>query len=877
MENNISDKNKEEEIEKNNKKESVDFFQNMNPLKRDSNKRLTTFNSKVYVQIKEEMSKKKKKQISLKDIKDKEIREFYILLKKTNKERTKSDNVDIFLFLLKTKIKEYLKSDLLYTEYNLDILYNYINPYISVNIYNSGEMIYSYGEEAENIYIILNGNIGLYKLIETKESLACEDYYSYLYDKFHHFKKTMIEEPKENNNIYKNENEYTDINLIRKMININKDFYPLYSFDDIEDLKKIVLEIKMYMKLVENKTTEISDIFDKLDMPLTYLNYDKLLKNDITPFNYIKMLSKRIKQREQFYMKHLGKNTEYKVKLLKYVKVEVLKPYDYFGNFEMIDTKPCRSDTARCESDDYTILMSINKKLYSKVINDIQKEKREKEISFLHNHFYFKNINRIYFESKMFIKYKIDNFLKDNILINQGDILNNFIFVREGTIETSINNISLIELANKIKILQEFIISKAKEYNLKDIIDFDITLEHKTNLKYELIEGMLKQKQNFILSRAENGCFGEYEYLFKTPSFVTETIISKNGKVYFYNYSNFKKINEEIHAFNEVLKETSFNKLKSFLKRMVTIYNSFYIFNMKKLEKKIIEKENILKNLDTSNSQKNDGDLNFYYDKQKVFSSPITLFKKNSINIYNMINTNNDYNNSKEDSIENHINNYKDINTFSYYKEKIRKSRQNTFSKIKSFKSRKDYNSLKNTIINLKKNINQNKNNNISSDNSFKERKLISLKKNNLIKDNFMYLKKKNKMNQLNIIKTENNQKEKPFEVYLPPLLQLQKNKNNDDINDTKINHIKNMKINYHFFKHSLSIANSINDASLGHKDKNNLNKILLSNLDEHKLNNFTKKSKSINIKKAQINIIKSRSKKRKLVLQKKNEDSFYD
>ena len=86
------------------------------------------------------------------------------------------------------------------------------------------------------------------------------------------------------------------------------------------------------------------------------------------------------------------------------------------------------------------------------------------------------------------------------------------------------------------------------------------------------------------------------------------------------------------------------------------------------------------------------------------------------------------------------------------------------------------------------------------------------------------------------------------------------------------------MKIDYHFFKHSLSIANSINDASLGHKDKNNLDKMILSNLDYNKLNKYTKKSKSINIKKAQINIIKNRSKKIKLFLQKKNdEDPFFE
>jgi CRP-like cAMP-binding protein len=298
--------------------------------------------------MKEEMAKKKKKQISLKEINDKDIQDLYIILKKSNKERKKKDTVDIFLFLLKTKIKDFLKSDLLYTEYTLDILYNFINPYISGDIFHSGEMIYSYGEEAENIYIILKGCIGQYKLVESKELLACEDYYSYLSDKFQHFKKTMIEQSDDNKSIYINEKEYIDIHLLRKMVSINKDIFPLYSFDDIEDLKKIVLGIKIYTKLLENKTAEINDMFQKFNFPLSFLNYDKFLNNDITIFNYIKYLSKRIQQREQFYMKFLGKTTEYKVKLMKYVKVEVLKPYDYFGNFEMIDTKPFRNDAARC-------------------------------------------------------------------------------------------------------------------------------------------------------------------------------------------------------------------------------------------------------------------------------------------------------------------------------------------------------------------------------------------------------------------------------------------------------------------------------------------------------------------------------------------------
>ena len=730
MENNneINENIQKDNLESNNKqRNSLNHHQNNSPLRSNIKKR-TSLYSKVYINMKEQLLKKRTDDISLKNLNDKEIQELYFLLKKPFKERNKKDNIDIFIFLLKTRIKENFKSDLLHTEYNLETLYNFICPYISGNIYNNGEVIYSHGDEAENFYLILKGNIGQYKLVQTEKLLSSEDYYSYLCEKYLHLTKTVSEGKNFN---YLNEKEYTDIDLLRKMASINKEIYPLNSFDDLEDLHKIIIEIKLYIKLVENKPIELTDLYKKFNFPLSFLNYDKLLTNNITTHNFIQNLSKIIKQREQFYMKILGKATEFKVKLLKYEKIENLQPYDYFGNFEIRDTKPTRIDTARCEND-YTVLLVFNKKLYSKVINNLQKDKRDKEISFLHSKFYFKNINKLYFEAKMFIKYKINNYLKGNILINQGEKINNFIFVREGTIETSINNISLLELANKIKILQDFITARAKEHdiNIKDIIDFDMSLNFKTNLQIEKIEGILKQKQSFILSIAEKGCFGEYEYFFKTPSFVTETIISKNGKVYFYDFNHFKKTNEEIHAFNEILKETSFSKLKSILKRMLAVYNSYFQFNMKQVETKILENENKLKNINSLNST-NEGDFNYIFEQpQKHFSSPITLFKKNSQQIFNIINSNNEYKNNDlnhNGSIENNNTSKNiEINAFSFELEKMRKFRKK-LSQIKKKKEKKEKkensSSLRKKIMSLKININKNARfnyNNFSSDNSFK-------------------------------------------------------------------------------------------------------------------------------------------------------------
>jgi hypothetical protein len=79
-----------EEIEKNNKlKNENSNKRHSTSLLRDTNKKPTNLSSKIFLNMKEEMAKKKKKQISLKEINDKDIQDLYIILKKSNKERKK--------------------------------------------------------------------------------------------------------------------------------------------------------------------------------------------------------------------------------------------------------------------------------------------------------------------------------------------------------------------------------------------------------------------------------------------------------------------------------------------------------------------------------------------------------------------------------------------------------------------------------------------------------------------------------------------------------------------------------------------------------------------------------------------------------------------
>ena len=812
-----------EKVEKNTNNSNKTKSPGNKNLKDNYNKDIV-LSPKIYHEIHEELSRKKSINLSIDtlDEKEEEIREIYDILRYNNKNTNKINQISFPLFK-KTKIKEYLKSDLLFTGLDINDLIQYINPFISLNQYNFNEFIYSYNEPAENIYLILKGNIGLYKLIEVEEVFTSERYYFYLYNKYMQYKQIVYKNIKDN----VNNNEFIDIDSLIKNVNNNKLFFPLFSLDDIPELNKIILKIKLYIRFLENRTKKISEIFLKLNIPLSYLNYDKFVRNQISYNKFMEELTKNIKEREKYYMKYLGKDEQYKIKIIKFIKYTSLAKYNYFGNFEIIDTKPFRKDYALSESDD-TILLTINKKDYSKIVNKLWKERKKKEVEFLHNNFFFKTINRHYFETKIYIKFEIDQFFKGYTLSNQGEKMNNFIFIEEGVIESSINDISLRELTDKIKALYDFIIKKAKELgeDQKTIIDFDTNLNLKTNLKYELVDEILKQKQNFIIFKSEKGVIGDYEYYFDV------------------------------------------------------IYNSYFSFSVKTLENKIKDDNKLLEK-ENSNINENKGNNNYSIENEKNYSSPLGLFAKKNININHFINTISEFHNSKN-NFEHQNSNTRNYFNNLYYSTKVERK---SIYKMKNENSLNDNENLNTITKTLNKgNIFNKKNITLHSINDLykKDKEKITIKKLKLTKLNNLQNQKELKADfSINVdlssdkSKKKNEIKNQILDIFLPPLIENQKKLRNK-VENRNFSNIKN-KNNITVTRHALETINSINNTFLGHKDKNNMDELLLTNFDFKKSKN-SKKSKSIDIKKAQILSLKNRNKNAKLILQKKNElENFYE
>ena len=837
---------------------------NKNNLKKD----MFILSPKLFGKIKEELAKNKNNDLNIENIdeNDEEIRELFDALQNQKKNNNEFINNYILPLFKNTNLKEFLKSDLLFTSLDIIDLINYLSSFITLKKYKQNEIIYSYNEPAENIYLILRGTIGLYKLVETEEMFTSDEYYFYLYSKYYQYKQIIF---KENEKINLDNNEFIDIDLLINNINNNKHIFPFHNIEDILDINKIILLIKIYILFLENKARNTYELFKKFNIPMSYLNYDKFIKRKISFSQFMEELSKNMKEKEKFYMKYLSKDEKYKIKIVKFVKYQNLNRDNYFGNFEIIDTKPLRKDYAISENPENTILLSINKKEYSKIANKSRKEKRKKEIDFLHDNFFFKTINRHYFETKVYIKYKIDQFSPGHILSNQGEKIHNFIFIEEGVIQSAINDISLLEFPDKIKSLYDFIIKKAKDLNEdpKEIIDFDIKLNQKTNLRYDLIKDALKQKQNFTISKSVKGMIGDYEYYFRIPSFITSTVISKNNRIFFYDFLNFKKVNEETHAFNEILKRISFYKLKSILKRMVAIYNSYFSYTMKIIENKLNEKSNIL------NTEENRLNINNSIENDKNFSSPINKFRKKAINLNNIINTIYEKNNSRhiiESQKFTRKLNFNNIFSKSRNNGKLLYNIKQYHNILDSEKNDKNQNlnilNNKNILTKNKTLTNNSINNSFNINNISKERsstKKLKINKFNTITNRNKIFKDSSKENIdiKKITKSKEETKNKILEIFLPPLLKKTEKSINKTIN-------RKIDIKNNFIRHALETTNSINSVSLGHRDKNSLDKQYLTNYNFKK----SKKSKSLNIKKAQILLLKNRDKKAKLIAKKRNE-----
>ena len=558
------------------------------------------------------------------DLQNSNLETYKILLILTKKYHLRIDKEKelLFSFLTKIKLQDAIKGDLLETELQWKEMYSILEPYIFGKLFNYYDTIFYNGDNSDLLYGVINGKIGRYSFVELTENISCEEYFLFLYNCRTKYQNMLKNSPNKNDskiqnkksdkknkknadktklkrNINENkdeeenklelkDDEYIDDNLLKQIVEKNSEAFTLDSYDDIDNLNEIIFKIKLSSLLSEGKS--VKELFEKFKFPITFLDYDKVVNREVSVQIFLQKLYNNLGTKGHFYMKQLGLINQ-QVKIMKYVRKDILVPYTFFGNFELINCNPKRKYTTRVESEN-CLLLCIDKKVYSSILYEKQQNRRDQELNIFHTDYLFKNVNINYFSKKIFSHFKIKNFFKGDTLFKQEKNLEHFILVKEGLIELSLQNLSFFELNKLIKNIKDTLVAGAKKYrmDIDELLNFNMEIDSRTTVKYSIIKEVINQKQNFTFSLSKNGFFGEYELFFGIPSILTGTVASDSCKVYFYDFEKYKNLNEETYLLNESLKQNSFYKLKTILKRLINIYNSYWKICHEMLNKK--EKEN---------------------------------------------------------------------------------------------------------------------------------------------------------------------------------------------------------------------------------------------------------------------------------------------
>ena len=534
---------------------------------------------------------------------NKQLTTFIKILNKPLKEREKLDKDFLKTFLINNEINSVISDDLKYFNLEIDTYFNYILDYFVLKIYNYLDIIYYNNEEPDNFYYILNeGKVGLYKKETTEEILSYEEYLLYLYDQLNLCEKNKIQNYQKTNI-----ENYIDNILLNEIVNENSKIYPIFTIDDIKDIKEIILKIKLY-KLLNKKETEIDysnyielenpnlknrkqiiKIYNDIKLDFSFFNYDKVISEVLSYEKYKNYIIENFIQRDKFYMKYLNRNNNYSVKKMKYVKISNITYNNYFGNFSanINDNNNqnnkkkilLRDIIARCESENLLVVQFFKKK-YTEIITNSLKKANEKMSAYFHERYIFSDINFDYFQKKIYNNFKKETHFKNDVICYQNQNMNNFIMVKEGTSQLIMYNISLFELKNKIYSIKGLLLDNAKYFKNSNnkILEkiYELEIDVNTNLQMKVAKEIIHKKQNIVISQCNEGLFGEYEFFFNIPCLLSLKLTSEKADFYYYPYEKYKQLNINSTNLNEKLKECAFNKLLNILKRMFSVYNSYW-------------------------------------------------------------------------------------------------------------------------------------------------------------------------------------------------------------------------------------------------------------------------------------------------------------
>ena len=596
--------------------------------------------------------------------------------------------------------------------------------------------------------------------------------------------------------LYKN----NEIYILNEVINNNNKILPFISEHDVALVSKINFLSELLEKIKKHMITKNAELIQFFH--LNDYKYDdfSIISSELNKIE--QKINKKIQGAQQEWEDYIidrcsPTESEFRFyepfsKLLKsrnrkfitclvYENNSYLEQGNYFGDISYDSHLVENKFTIRAQKD--TVLAWIKNNDYLNVIDPKRKMEALKEMSFLHNYFFFKEISNNTFEKYYFDYFSLHEINRGNILFTSGDKPKNLMFLKEGKLSLEIK-CTIIDLFFLIKDIFNNLISnplfnelpnaKKKSFLPKDIVNILKRCAYDDRLKRLLRQNPhffeeLKKTRNYQITEL-NGydIIGIEEIFLNIPYIMKCTVNDKKVICYGYPLKNISRIIKEGHELFFSFVKTAINKIVFLIKRLDSIKNNSLDFAKKKFDYdlKINENEvnedksnnndsNIINNL--SKLKKNNILFENYSNNKLIVKTEASESNNNTNNIISFdssemnLNTNNSFCKTKSpvkrsilsNNIKQVINLHKKVNKSNIISHSSTKNYSLTdaiigINRQSLFKTSNILQKNKKSFLSNKKEDNDNKNDN----DSIKERNSILIYDKNKKKENILFLGK---------------------------------------------------------------------------------------------------------------------------------------
>ena len=346
--------------------------------------------------------------------------------------------------------------------------------------------------------------------------------------------------------------------LLQKTIEENSEVFPINKVEDISNMNEIIYKVILILKAYNGDVEGVKDMLNMKHLPMETFDFISVLKEEETIEEFYQDQASMMNEAEMFYFKILADSTKKEIKLCEFQLITNIDVNKYFGNYKLGNFDHLRNETAI--SNKTSIVLAINKRLYSTCIQNDKRNNRDKEIDNIYLNSFFHLMRRHIFVKNCFYSLDLIELSKNTIIYAEQDPIDYIYIVKSGTFEISLPSKSIDDLKvsiNHIKSLHS------------DFREFDDTFP--LNNPSGTLSKLMHMKRNLFLFVTENDVFGLWEYYYKTNAIYNIRVVSDKAMMYRISIETLEKDNEDYALLMRGIKGEAKKKGKSVLKRMIEV------------------------------------------------------------------------------------------------------------------------------------------------------------------------------------------------------------------------------------------------------------------------------------------------------------------